>query len=249
MKFTRIIAIAILPTLIAATGFAGVAGAQQGTPLPPATTPAPADAAVSPEPAAPPSVIKDPSVAAAMPALPADERLACKHVVMVEDIPYKWDALEKGTDTAWTAYMNGEFPKSVPTFAKLAGIGHPVAEWLMGNVYFFGQGVPLDYRTSLMWFEKAADQGCFAAFAPTAQMYERGDGTAIDLGKAYMWYNIAIAQLPQGKQRREMSELRDKVAAQMTPAQIEAAQKRSLQFKRNPVVPPDISELPEDFFK
>jgi phage terminase Nu1 subunit (DNA packaging protein) len=100
-----------------------------------------------------------------------------------------------------------------------------------------------------MWFEKAADQGCFAAISPTAQMYERGDGTAVDLGKAYMWYNIAIAQLPQGKQRREMGELRDKVAAQMTAAQIAAAQKRSLQFKRNPVVPPDISELPEDFFK
>jgi TPR repeat protein len=251
MKFIRIVAIAPCAALIAAAAFAGGAVGQQATPLPPAAVPAPAAAAptapVDTPPA--PSVIKDPSIAAATPALPADERLACKHVVIVEDIPYKWDALEKGTETAWTAYMNGEFPKSVPVFAKLAGIGHPVAEWLMGNVYFFGQGVPLDYRTSLMWFEKAADQGCFAAFAPTAQMYERGDGTAIDLGKAYMWYNIAIAQLPQGKQRREMGELRDKVAAQMTPAQIAAAQKRSLQFKRNPVVPPDISELPEDFFK
>lgn len=242
MKFTRIVPIAALCALFAATVFVDAAGAQQAAPLPPA------DPVATPTPA-PPSVINDPSLSAAMPALPADDRLACKHVVMVEDIPYKWDALEKGTDTAWTAYMNGEFPRSVPVFAKLAALGHPVAEWLMGNVYFFGQGVPLDYRTALMWFEKAADQGCFAAYAPTAQMYERGDGTAVDLGKAYMWYNIAVAQLPQGKQRREMIDLREKVADQLTPAQREAAQKRSLQFKRNPVVPPDISELPEDFFK
>lgn len=251
MKFTRIITIAPFSMWLAAAALVGLANAQQGTPLPPANGPvaAPETTQGTAPAAPPPSVIKDPSVAAATPALPADERLACKHVVVVEDIPYKWDALEKGTDTAWTAYMNGEFPKSVPIFAKLAAVGHPVAEWLMGNVYFFGQGVPLDYRTALMWFEKAADQGCFAAYAPTAQMYERGDGTAIDLGKAYMWYNIAIAQLPQGKQRREMVELRDKVAAQLTTAQLEAAQKRSLQFKADPIVPPDISELPEGFFK
>jgi len=243
MKFTRIITITPFPMWLAAVAFMGVASAQEGTPLPPAGEPA---ATTQP---APPSVIKDPSIAAATPAMPADERLACKRVVVVEDIPYKWDPLEKGTDAAWTSYMNGEFPKSVPVFAKLAALGHPVAEWLMGNVYFFGQGVPLDYRTALMWFEKAANQGCFAAYAPTAQMYERGDGTAVDLGKAYLWYNIAVAQLPQGKQRREMAELRDNVAAQLTTAQLEAAQKRSLQFKADPIVPPDISELPDDFFK
>jgi TPR repeat protein len=80
-------------------------------------------------------------------------------------------------------------------------------------------------------------------------MYEQGEGTAIDLGKAYMWYNIAVAQLPQGKERREMMARREKIGALMSPAQVEAAQKRSLQFSPKLAVPPDLSELPEDFFK
>jgi hypothetical protein len=174
---------------------------------------------------------------------------ACKRPVVVEGISYTWDKLERDADEAWIAYGKGEFTKSIPVFEKLASIGHPVAERLMGIAYFYGQGVPLDYRTALQWFERAAMQGCFEAYAPVAQMYESGLGTIADPGKAYSWYNIAAAQLPQGKDRRDMVERREKVAAAMTPAQIEAAQKRSLQFSPKLVVPPDISELPEDFFK
>ena len=229
--------------LCAGLSLADLASAQEATPLPP-----PAGAAAAP-PEEPASAILDPSLVANTPAAPADEKRACKRTVFVEEIPYTWDKLEKGTDAAWVAYSNGEFTKAVPLFAKLADLGHPVAEWLMGNVYYFGQGVPLDLRTSLSWFEKAAMQGCFAAYAPTAQMYENGDGTLVDPGKAYMWYNIAVAQLPQGKERREMVERREKVAGLLTPAQLEAAQTRSLQFEPKLIVPPDISELPDDFFK
>ena len=46
-----------------------------------------------------------------------------------------------------------------------------------------------------------------------------------------------------------MVERREKVAGLLTPAQLEAAQKRSLQFEPKLIVPPDISELPDDFFK
>jgi hypothetical protein len=238
----RLLSIILGATLLSAAPSFG----QEAIPLPP-----PAGAATSgSEGAAAQSGAAAESVAG--PALPegavVDGR-ACKRPVVVEGIPYTWDKLERDADQAWIAYGKGEFTKSIPVFDKLARIGHPVAERLMGIAYFYGQGVPLDYRTSLQWFEKAAMQGCFEAYAPVAQMYENGLGTVADPGKAYMWYNIAAAQLPQGKDRRDMVERREKVAAAMTPAQIEAAQKRSLQFSPKPVVPPDISELPEDFFK
>lgn len=227
--------------LLASPGFA-----QEATPLPPPAGIGAVPATEQSEPTeAVPAAVPEPST----PAIPVGEGRACKVAVMVEGIPYTWDKLEKGADIAWVAYGNGDYTKSVPVFEKLANLGHPVAERLMGVAYFFGQGVPLDYRTSLGWFERAAMQGCFEAYAATAQMYEGGLGTMPDPGKAYMWYNIAAAQLPQGKERREMVERREKVAAAMTPAQIEAAQKRSLQFAPKRVVPPDISELPEDFFK
>ncbi|WP_374652540.1 tetratricopeptide repeat protein [Dongia sp.] len=219
---------------------------QEATPLPPP----PGSEAAAPLGPLPPSATD--AAALPGPALPegtvVDSR-ACKRPVFVDGIPYTWDKLERDADDAWVAYGEGKFVQAIPVFEKLARIGHPVAQRLMGIAYFYGQGVPLDYRTSLAWFEKAAMQGCFEALAPTAQMYEEGRGAAPDSGKAYMWYNIAAAQLPQGKDRREMVERREKVAETMTPAQVEAAQKRSLQYAPKLVVPPDISELPEDFFK
>jgi TPR repeat protein len=130
----------------------------------------------------------------------------------------------------------------VPVFARLAELGHPVAEWLMGNIYFFGQGLPKDYARAHEMFEASALQGYFAAFAPTAQMYLQGLGVPAEPAKAYYWYNIAAAQLPDSAERTDMMKRREDVALQMTPAQVEAAQKRANDFKPKPVVPPD----PED---
>lgn len=179
----------------------------------------------------------------------AMDRRACKRPVVVEDVPHSWDPLEKGVDVAWEAYVAGDFAKSAPVFKKLADIGHPVAQRLMGIIYYFGQGVPVDYRMALSYFEKSALQGCFSAYAPTAQLYQRGEGALQDAGKAYAWYNIAVAHLPESKERAEMMALRDTMAALLTPAQLEAAQKRSLQFRPRQTVPPDIGDLPEDFFR
>jgi Sel1 repeat len=163
-------------------------------------------------------------------------------VVMVDGEPRSWAPLEKGTDVAWAAYMKGDFPRAVPVFARLAEIGHPVAQWLMGNIYFFGQGVPKDYAKSKVMFEAAATQGYFAAFAPTAQMYLQGFGTAVEPAKAYYWYNIAAAMLPDSAERTDMMNRRESTAALLTPAQVEAAQKRANIFKPKQTVPPD----PED---
>lgn len=163
-------------------------------------------------------------------------------VVMVDGEARSWAPLEKGTDVAWLAYQKGEFPKAVPIFARLAKLGHPVAEWLMGNIYFFGQGIPKDYTKSRVMFEAAADQGYFAAFAPIAQMYQQGLGVPADPSKSYYWYNIAAAQLPDSAERTDLMKRREEVAAALTPAQVEAAQKRANMFKPKQVVPPD----PED---
>jgi Sel1 repeat len=163
-------------------------------------------------------------------------------VVMVDGEPRSWAPLERGTDVAWAAYMKGDFPRAVPVFQRLAEIGHPVAQWLMGNIYFFGQGVPKDYAKAKAMFEASATQGYFAAFAPTAQMYLQGFGTPAEPAKAYYWYNIAAAMLPDSAERTDLMDRRESVADALTPAQVEAAQKRANLFKPQQIVPPD----PED---
>lgn len=162
--------------------------------------------------------------------------------VYVDGEVRSWRPLEGDTQAAWEAYRGGDYTKAVPVFARLAKLGHPVAEWLMANIYFAGQGVPQDYSQALIWFEKAASQGYLPAYAPTAQLYEQGKGTPIDLGKAYQWYNIAIAALPYSVERYGLMKQRDAVAAQMSQAQIEAAQKRSLAFQPRKVIPPDLEQ-------
>jgi hypothetical protein len=174
----------------------------------------------------------------------------CTHVVMVDDEPHRWDDLERlgQASIGWDAYMRGDYTHAVPYFERMAKLGHPEAERLMGVVYYFGQGVPQDYARSLYWFEKAANQGCWTAYAATALMYRDGKGTGVDLGKAYMWLNISVAGLPDSVERDDLIKGREAVAGLMTGAQVEAAQKRSLAFKAKQVVPPGPADLPLDYF-
>ena len=174
----------------------------------------------------------------------------CVRPVIVDGDPHTWTELEqlgRATD-GWNAYMMGDYTRAVPYFRRLADIGHPEAQRLMGVVYYFGQGVPQDYLRSLYWFEKAANQGCFGAYSAIASLYRDGKGTSVDLGKAYMWFNVATSRLPDSVERDALIQEREKVATTMTGGQIEAAQKRSLAFVEKPVVPPDSADLPLDYF-
>jgi hypothetical protein len=174
----------------------------------------------------------------------------CVRPVMVDEEVRTWDHLQEvgGAKPAWDAYMIGDYVRAVPVFERLAKVGHPEAERVMGNVYYFGQGVPQDYARSLYWFEKAAKQGCFGAYAAVSSLYRDGKGTGVDLGKAYMWLNIAVSRLPDSVERDALIKERGKIEALMTPSQIEAAQKRSQSFKEKPVIPPDPEDLPVDYF-
>jgi hypothetical protein len=174
----------------------------------------------------------------------------CVRPVMVDGEPHTWTQIEqlgRATD-GWNTYMMGDYTRAAPYFERLAKIGHPEAQRLMGVVYYFGQGVPQDYARALNWFEKAANQGCFGAYSAVASIYRDGKGTGVDLGKAYMWFNIATSRLPDSVERDALIQEREKVAALMKAAQVEAAQKRSLAFVEKPVVPPDPADLPLDYF-
>lgn len=156
-----------------------------------------------------------------------------------------WAPFEAGTDTAWAAYLEGDYGEAVPTFERLASLGHPVGQWLMGIMYYQGQGVPKDMGRAFSLFRGAAEQGYFRAFAPLAKMYEAGEGTPRDLGLSYAWYNIAIARLPNSRERNDLMRLREGVAAQMTAYQIELAQKRANEFVPAPTAPPDPEDIAE----
>jgi hypothetical protein len=52
-----------------------------------------------------------------------------------------------------------EFVEAVEWYEKSAGQGYVQAQFALGDVYEFGEGVELNYVLAQSWYEKAADQG------------------------------------------------------------------------------------------
>ena len=109
-------------------------------------------------------------------------------------------------------------------FRLVAEGGHPVfaqaAQRQLGDMYYAGKYAlqfGKDNREAVKWYRKAAEQGDAKAQERLGHMYANGEGVPQDFVKAHAWMNLAAAQGFQ-------AENRDRLAAQMTPAQIAEAQ-------------------------
>ncbi len=88
-----------------------------------------------------------------------------------------------------------------------------------------------DYVTAWWLWRPLAGQGDAAAQYGLGVMYERGQGVRQDYVQAHMWYSLAAARLPPGEDHDRAVEVRDAVAALMTPAQIAEAQKLAREWR------------------
>ncbi len=82
-----------------------------------------------------------------------------------------------------------------------------------------GRGMPQDYQEALRWCRLAADQGHGPAMFLIATYHEKARGVPKDVVQAYRWYNLAAANGQEAG-----AKWRDRLATNMTPAQIEQAQ-------------------------
>ena len=89
-------------------------------------------------------------------------------------------------------------------------------------IYANGDGVSLDYAEAVKWYRLAADQGYARAQFFLGIMYDEGNGVLQDYVEAHKWYNIASAN-----GHENAGNLRDAIAAKMTPAGISEAQRRA----------------------
>jgi TPR repeat protein len=116
----------------------------------------------------------------------------------------------------------GDFATALKEWKPLAEQGDATAQFNLGMMYYYGDGVPQDYSAAARWYRLSAEQGDVDAQQELGYMYQRGFGVLqVDL-LAYMWYNIASANgyVLSGK-------FRDKIAAKMTSADIAEAQRRA----------------------
>ncbi len=82
-----------------------------------------------------------------------------------------------------------------------------------------GRGVPQDYHEALRWCRLAADQGHGQALFTMGTYYDKARAVSRDVVQAHRWYNLASAY-----GYHEGAKWRDRLALDMTPAQLAEAQ-------------------------
>jgi TPR repeat protein len=111
--------------------------------------------------------------------------------------------------------------EAVKWYRRAAENGHPRAQQNLGVMYEEGAGVPQDFAAAEKWYRMSAEQGNVFAKLNLGVLYERGESSVPrDVVQTHMWYNLAAAQ-----GHVDAGQLRDDVAANMTPQQVAEAQR------------------------
>ncbi|MBR1214052.1 tetratricopeptide repeat protein [Bradyrhizobium sp. JYMT SZCCT0180] len=107
--------------------------------------------------------------------------------------------------------------------------GNDGAQFNVGVLHFAGVAVSENRIEAAKWFRRAADQGHLGAQVYLGLCYATGLGVPQDNIQAYMWLSLAAARSDQ-----DAISNRNRVAQQMTPAQIAEAQKLAVEWKSKP---------------
>jgi len=79
-------------------------------------------------------------------------------------------------------------------FCKAAEKGHADAQWHLGMLYEYGNGVEKSLSTATTWYRKAAEKGHADAQCDLGFLYEYGNGVGKSLSTAATWYRKAALQ-------------------------------------------------------
>ena len=97
-------------------------------------------------------------------------------------------------EDAVAAYFKGDYATAVRLLRQAADNGGAMAQYVLGDMYERGEGVPKDYATAAAWYRKAADQGLALAQYYLGDLYEEGKGVPQDYATAAAWYQKAADQ-------------------------------------------------------
>lgn len=102
-----------------------------------------------------------------------------------------WQWFHPQATSARMAMANGDFERAAFYYKKAAADGNKVASNSLGNLYYLGLGVELDYvKASELYFE-AASAGIADAQMNLAHLFTQGLGVAPDRMRAFAWYSMA----------------------------------------------------------
>jgi S1-C subfamily serine protease len=88
-------------------------------------------------------------------------------------------------------YFKGEYTKAKDLLQKAVNMGYAAAQFKLGYLYQYGQGVKRNYQKAMELYKKAAAQDYVNAFCNIGYMYDIGLGVKQNRVKAAEWYQKA----------------------------------------------------------
>lgn len=104
--------------------------------------------------------------------------------------------------------------------ARLAHADDREGQFRLAVMYTLGLGVAQSYVQALKWYLEAARNGSTSAQSNLGFMYGTGRGVPQDFVEAHAWYSIAASSGNETARKN-----RDSLMREMSPKQIEEAQK------------------------
>lgn len=88
----------------------------------------------------------------------------------------------------------GLYQDAMRLYKKAAEQGYAPAQYRLGRMYSYGNGVAKDYGEAIKWYKKAAEQGYAMAQNNYGVMYETGHGVTRNIVEAKKWYRASAEQ-------------------------------------------------------
>ena len=109
------------------------------------------------------------------------------------------------------ARKSGDYEFALREFTRLAEQGDAIAQFFLGYMHGFGQGVDEDDMEAFLWYASAAEQGYPDAQYVLGLIHATGAGVPRNYVQAYAWADLAAAQGDA-----EAADLRDTIAGALS---------------------------------
>ena len=97
-------------------------------------------------------------------------------------------------DKGYKAYNDGDYATALKEWKPLAEQGYAFAQYNLGILYEYGNGVPKDYAEAVKWYRLSSEQGYAISQYSLGLMYSNGYGVLKDKAEAVKWWRLSAEQ-------------------------------------------------------
>ena len=97
-------------------------------------------------------------------------------------------------DKGYEAYNDGDYALALKEWKPIAEKGYAFAQYNLGIMYEYGNGVPKDYSEAVKWYRLSAEQGYAIGQYSLGLMYSNGYGVLKDKAEAVKWLRSSAEQ-------------------------------------------------------